>query len=289
MSAAPQVRRIRHLPHEALQARDLTHGVDRDERLRRLHTVALHGVWGVATGLGLAVDAGSVRVEPGVAYDATGRALVCPDPVTVPLPPLPVLPGAPSLWADLLLAAGGPSDDRPRWRWSIAGPARADVPTPTPARDVRPGIDVPLGRVVLVPGPPPTAVGSPDLEFRKVAHGLVRPRIAVDVLLAGTVPVRGYVGSWTVHVDTRVGGFSRAPAYAVVLGGDPLARYFPDGAGRDPGLVGPFLSVTRSDATGFDVTVWFAWPETDQAAPLQLLKSPMSVLPVPVQWTGVEP
>lgn len=287
--SAVAVRRLQHLPGELLRGGDLGSGRRREEVLRRLHVMAMHGVWGVAAGLDVpAPHAGdrSVGVGPGAAYDATGRLILCPDAVSVPLP---TLPDTTSRWADLLVFASTENARvRPRWRWSLAGPAIAGGPQLPLADDVRLGLEIPLARVVVVPGTPPTAADGVDLSTRHVAHGLVRPRIAVDVLLPGTVGVSGYVGSWTVWVDTRAAGFAQVPSYSVGLEGDPLAAYLPV-ASRDPALVGPFLSITQATADGFELGVWFGWPESDAAASVRVLQFQLISLPVTVRWTGVEP
>jgi hypothetical protein len=88
------LQRLRYWQGQALRSRDLNDQVAFDALLRAWHNRALHSpagesVYGVREGLAAALDAAeeAVEVQPGLAYDARGRALPLPAPLRLALPP----------------------------------------------------------------------------------------------------------------------------------------------------------------------------------------------------------
>ncbi len=276
--------RVGHVAGETLLAADLTADLTRAERLRRLHVVAAHQVWGVARGLDVTLAGVEVVVSPGAGYDATGRAIALDSPVRVALP---AVPGGGARWCDLLLSG----DDRPagsagpRLRWSVPA-ASADGTPPPLGPDVRPGLDLPLGRVAVLAGDPPAAGGQLERSTRRVARGQVRPRVASDQLLPGLVPVAGKAGTWTVQVDTSPAGFAGVPYYVASLGADPLTAVA-GGLPVDPRIVGPYTALTGASPAGFTLLVWYGWPDAVPDRPPVLLQE-LTALPVALSWLGVE-
>ena len=222
---------------QLLTARDLRDARRRQARLRRLHLRYLHGTWGIALGFQVrrSTDGRAVEVGPGYAIDPIGRDILLADGLRVPIP---AAAGAAVLTAryredephderadlEALCHGGGfdPRHERPAFAWRSA-------------RDVRFGVELPLGRVVVANG---VIQGSPDLRVRRYARALVRPHIGAG----STEPGRTAWRPWTaqhvvfgleVTVDTTEAGFTRTPCYFAQLRGDVTAS---------PRLVVPELS-----------------------------------------------
>jgi hypothetical protein len=273
---------------------DLAH----DARLRRLHVADVHRTWGVALGFDATTDGTRAVVEPGLAYDRYAREILSAATVGLPLPAPPAGSAAAGWWFDLAvryaeLPRG--AAERPDWRWYFAGEDTGGATVP-PARELRPGEDVPLARFRLSAG---GSVTGPDFSLRQTAHGLVRPHIAAARVPAGGVGLDAgaIAAAWQITIDTSAGGFSTDPFYVVSLADHPLApgslfaALFATDAARTAALrrlLGPFVAIVGSNANTLRVEVRLAASE-GEAIPAELARATGLVLPVPVDWLGFEP
>ncbi|NJL22536.1 MAG: hypothetical protein HC895_19710 [Leptolyngbyaceae cyanobacterium SM1_3_5] len=154
---------------QLLTARDLQDEAEAQTRLREIHVRALHNTWGVALGFEVVLKGNVVQVGPGLAYDCQGREILSVRPLPIALPnPLPS-----SRAFDLVIRHADRATllgDRPRttclsdrhvteerclWRWSDAGAVEPGQPLPL-ADDVRLGEEIPIVRLQLEAGEPPT-------------------------------------------------------------------------------------------------------------------------------------
>jgi hypothetical protein len=67
--------RVHYFPRQFLRTQDFADEQAYHVTMHRRHTIA-HHTWGIVRGLELLVDEGSLFVQPGVAIDGYGRALV---------------------------------------------------------------------------------------------------------------------------------------------------------------------------------------------------------------------
>src|SRR5919206_4977097 len=81
-----ELARVRYWQGQLLTAEDLRTQLESDEELRRLHNRAMHRAYGVAIGLGAALDGAALKLDCGMAYDCAGRGLVVQEERRVPLP-----------------------------------------------------------------------------------------------------------------------------------------------------------------------------------------------------------
>lgn len=289
--------RLQHVEGQRLTARDLQDDVLFEAGWRSLHVRAVHGVWGIALGyeVSLTRDRRGVRVAPGLAYDACGRELLQTAPRQLMPPIAPRQSRASAWWFDLLVR-GGESTRPPALRWSYAADApTAFVGTREFADDVRLGEDIPLVRIRMVAGGNITHV---DRDLRRIARGLVRPHMAAGRLPASAVTVTGSVWDWTAWVDTSASSFdTEAPFYFARLADHPWLSPASGFAGlfsappltnaEHGALLGPFVTIESVSKIGFAVHVRAA------AAPQSALRDVPQrrglVLPVPVDWVGIEP
>jgi hypothetical protein len=183
------LQRLRYWLGQALRSRDLNDQVAFDALLRAWHNRALHSpagesVYGVREGLAAALDAAeeAVEVQPGLAYDARGRALPLPAPLRLALPP--ALPAGGLI---LMLCECGPVGGAAPNRPDAAclpggGAARPSVRLCwVPAPEFDPGEGVAL--VTLLPGPRPR-----DTPWRVAVQPLARPRIGAGATIPGGTP-----------------------------------------------------------------------------------------------------
>ena len=91
-----RIERSRHRAYETVLADDLNSHQVTEDTLRGWHNRALHATYGVSFGLDVSTaqattqrGAQRARVQPGLAYDATGRDLLVGEECLVPLPPDP--------------------------------------------------------------------------------------------------------------------------------------------------------------------------------------------------------
>jgi hypothetical protein len=81
-TAGPAVKRPFYREQALLTAADLRAEQQYRIAMRRRHDIGAH-VWGIVEGLGIAIGADQLVVEPGLAVDGYGRALIVPARVTV--------------------------------------------------------------------------------------------------------------------------------------------------------------------------------------------------------------
>jgi len=206
-----QLERIRYWQGQLLSAGDLQTQLRVDEELRRLHNRAAHRAYGIAIGLGQAmqalgenqertkrateIDNGKLKLPCGLAYDCAGRALIVSHDRIVDLPPQ-VTDNL-----TLVLSYDPNAVDGVALNWK-------------PAREVNPGSGVAITRLL-------TAVGGPsiDLDFRPVvARPVARPRLATGNTIPGATSWQSWkIGDTEVGVqvvvDTSAVGFTRTPHF----------------------------------------------------------------------------
>jgi hypothetical protein len=316
MRSYKQNQRLSHHTGQLLTARDLQDDVDYDTRMRGLHVRALHGVWGIALGYEIlrTGDPRVLHVTQGMAYDCAGREIIMSDALPIAMDQLPSRSTAPAWWFDLLIRYNSDLDgprtygscqescasgiaDRPSWRWSYAG----DAPTPAIkpsgfADDVRLGEEIPLARVRITN----TGIWTHlDLTVRRAARSLARPHIASGQVKAGSIPIQGSPLHWTARIDTSAGGFnSRLPFYSVTLMENPLLSQTSGFFGmftlteKQKGqLIGPMMHIAGVSKTGFTLEVRTATINKAQvqAVPFVMQRNAGFMLPVAVNWIGMEP
>jgi hypothetical protein len=312
-----QNQRLSHHTGQLLTARDLQDDVDYDARMRGLHVRALHGVWGIALGYEIARtgDPRVLHVTQGMAYDCAGREIVMSDTLVISMDQLPSRSAAPAWWFDLLIRYNSDLDgprtygacqescsngiaERPSWRWSYAG----DSPSPNIkpsgfADDVRLGEEIPLARVRITNAGTWTDL---DLTVRRAARSLARPHIAAGQVKAGSIPIQGSPLHWTARIDTSSGGFnSRLPFYSVTMTENPLLSQTSGFAGMTFGLtekqkaelIGPLMHIVGVSKSGFTLEVRTATINKAQfqALPFALQRNAGFMLPVALNWIGMEP
>jgi len=184
--------RLRNVDGEMLRSRDFRDGIAYDLELHWWHQRAIHQAFGVSSGLDVSdPQGGELTIEPGVAYDASGRDLVLVDQATVDLP----TSGSPV--ALVLRPSGAAPYAKLVWR----APARVD----------------PCDGVALAlfdPGAP----GSVQ-RLAASARSLASPRIGTGETSRVATPWQlwepvseGPAGIQT-RVDTRAAGFTDLPRY----------------------------------------------------------------------------
>ena len=209
----PQPNRPRFFAGQLLTADDLTASQDVDSGLRQLHHRMLHG-WGIASGLSVTGQRAETEVTLGAGYalDSTGRELVVPTPLTIPVPPVAAGPSGAAVPFTLTLRWTEDDEaavvDRPGACGAEGAVRRSDAPTVAwldpPA--VRDGYDIVLAEV-------------PDPTLRRLLNPPPTPYAACgSTPVAGTGwSVRAAAGGqpWAVwtDVDTSEAGFGDTPAY----------------------------------------------------------------------------
>lgn len=292
-SNAPNLHRIAYHEGQLLTARDLRDDAAYESRLRGLHVRGQHNTWGVALGFAVSRrDDRFVQVGPGMAYDALGREILSARTFTVGMPVVPKTDAA-GFWFDLVIgyrhlselpdAACSNGEERPAWRWCLAGEAAPGAAAPGLSRDVRLGEDIPLVRCLVTAG---ARLGEAlDFSFRREAQGMVRPHIASGHLLA-TVTFDEAQRAFTTVVNTSAGGFSQQPAY--------FARVsIPSLTGPEvetSGPLGPFVSIRNPGRTSFALDVRTA---VSGPGPIGIVGIASAVgrlqAQVEVDWMGIEP
>lgn len=218
----PALERLRHWQGQMLRGRDFRDQLAFDAELRHWHNRALHSS-GVREGLGvglLLLDRRLVvRVQPGLAYDCFGRALVLDESRDVEIPGWASRERVSALL--LIRHATGTGE---------AGLAPAELVW-EPESCIEPSHGVPLARMVWEFGPP-----SLDDELRRPSRPLARPRFGHGATVPGATPWAAWdvESQWwmglQVRVDTSAAGFTDVPCYFAWLqardwsGGDDSRR-----------------------------------------------------------------
>ncbi len=224
-----ELERVRYWQGQLLASGDLQTQLRVDEELRRLHNRAVHEAYGIAIGLGIAIDQearldqGALKLPCGMAYDCAGRALIVEEERTIPLPP----PVANKLMA-LVLSYDPTSVDGIALTWK-------------PEQDVNANTGVAITRLKA-------GAAEIDPAFRPVvARPLARPRLATGTTIPGETAwkswkIEGDEIGVQVEVDTSSEGFTRLPHYfAEAIAGKPTKDFVPAW----------FASISDQSARGF--------------------------------------
>ncbi len=225
----PRADRPLYFPGQVLAADDLTAAQDVDAGLRHLHHRMLHG-WGIASGLGVTGRRSDTAVSVGAGYalDSTGRELVVPRPITVPVPPVAAGPDGKPLAFALVVRWTDDEDavvvDRPGACGTEGAVRRSDAPQvvwldPVAARA---GYDIVLA---LVRVQDCALAGAPELVTRRLLNPPPTPYAASGRTTPGDTgwQVRtaggGVPYAVFTEVDTSEAGFGDTPAYLARLDG----------------------------------------------------------------------
>ncbi len=220
--------RQRYWQGQRLRLRDFRDDQSRDLRLRAWHNRALHGAFGIASGLDpVNTDAGPARLHCGIGYDCAGRTLILAKDADVP--PLPAT-AVPLL---LVLRPVASADGCTCCR--TPGPACEMCSDRVPVHakpawvidDEWDGIGVPVARMIRQDsGYVPDPTYTPPF-----VRPLARPRLAAGETVHGNTPweiwterlpnSRGFVEDRPVGVqtviDTSASGFTSTPRYFATL------------------------------------------------------------------------
>lgn len=225
----PRADRPLYFAGQVLSADDLTAAQDVDAGLRHLHHRMLHG-WGIASGLAVTGRRGdtSVSVGSGYALDATGRELVVPVPITVPVPPVAAGPDGQALGFALVVRWTEDESavvvDRPGACGTEGAVRRSDAPQVLwldPVA-VRVGYDIVLA---LVKVQDCALAGAPELTTRRVLNPPPTPYAASGRTTPGNTGWElrtaggGVAYAVVTEVDTSEAGFGDTPAYLARLDG----------------------------------------------------------------------
>lgn len=229
-----EIQRLRFREGQDLLSRDFRDGESFESQLRWWHNRAVHGAFGVRSGLGVTVSGTEARVERGLAYDCVGRELILPAARVLPAPPEPAGGG------DRVLVIRFREDDGAPSPGELAGVCFGGPPPQgaelvwIAAQRLRAADGVPLARVGYLRGLPVRREGF----SAPVARPLARPRLGRGhTLPGGTAWLASKLVRWPdstvvfaleVQIETGAAGFTRVPCYFGWLqrteppeGGDP--------------------------------------------------------------------
>lgn len=288
-----RLERIDFYQGQLLKARDLQDAADRTSRLGGLHVAAVHGTWGVALGYGVSVSKRTLTLQPGIAYDCQGRRIVLSTQARIPLPE----PEEGTQWYDLtiryqsdMVAEGGrrspclgerrsPYEERPGWRWHLAGSWAADERPPL-ASSLKLGLEIPLARIAVASEGERHA--GPDFSYRRHARGLVHPHVASGTIEAEKAWDGAAAVLLEVDVDTSEAGFTDTPYYFAQLTQNPWVDLDnPTQAAKAP-ILGPFITISDPREKRFTLEVRMVIMPGEQAP------EPMDMT-IRGNWLGVEP
>jgi hypothetical protein len=271
---------VRYRDGQLLRARDLADDQRAETQLRWWHTVALHNVWGIVSGL--VVDE-RLRVSPGLAYDCLGRELLLAEPAHPGLPP-GELPGAehkpwvlvarygsavPPAFAGGVCIGAGTEREPERLALAWRSPGQVELGLEVPLAEVRvsDAVDVypRVRRYALPAWRPRTYAGRTpaDAEWR-------------PWLTAVEPPI-----GWSIEVSTAHADFPCVPHYFARLAGGPSGLHFP------APWVGPFTFMSKPRRDGFTYVFYYASTDTD--ADREKLDSVFEDGVPTVTWLGVVP
>lgn len=254
--------RLRYEQGQQLRSNDRRDQVAIEAQLRWWHNRAMHHAFGVAEGLSVEKQDGSVVVRPGLAYDCRGRELILQRRRTIPTPP--ASDGGSGFL--LLVARYKESGEYPQ-RGDLSGvcvpggqvemlfesPAFEWLPekTWTPERGV------PLARATLADGI--LELGASFVRPRARARAM--PRIATGSTLPGATAWRlwrttegqgtdDFVNlGFEVSIDATSAGFTETPCYFAWLRGSLWNQRI------DMFIVAPFQHLTDASRHGFTFRV----------------------------------
>ena len=307
---ARELERTRYWQGQMLRSGDLRQQVATDAQLRWWHNRAVHSAFGVTLGLRawlMKRDTGAIAVEPGVAYDRFGRALILRVQRAFPLPAQ--LPG--KTLVTLVI----------RYREIRPFPARQDssgvclecggtqamdevdlawIPSATLTLDD----GVPLARIM---GPRSNPKADPEFSVLK-GHALTRPYLVNGSTVAGgtewTVQrVSRSVLAFDTVIDTTAAGFTRTPCYLAWLE-DGAKLSVRASVTVEPGVANTADAKAGASSTGTfkqylshikaPGSTGFAFRVLAPLDPLDLRKIGRSIGPVPVRsdayvcWLGCQ-
>ncbi len=251
-----ELERTRYWQGQMLRSGDFRGQAATDLSLRWWHNRALHNAYGVALGYAIAGDTGTgslrgVILQPGVAYDVFGRALVLQRKHTVPLPsnvtafPITLL---------VRYRETGDYPDRRQTEGVCLSCCREDLDEEQPefvwtsADPPDPSYGVPLARVK------PNSQRLPDLDlgFETILSApLAGPYLAGGSTIPGATLWKPWkaiarVQALETVVDTSSAGFQRTPCYFASLEGA-------DGLAAAPNMVFTHIAFPRPDRFVFRI------------------------------------
>lgn len=204
--------RIHYFDGQRLDAADLSDTSELEDRLRWLHLSAVHNTWGVASGLEVtaAKSGAMIGIAPGLAYDCYGREIILTEAAAVRVPARLIDKGIDALTLAVFHPETSPDTpdgcfpaaDAPfrqiAWRWIEMG------------RPIRPGVDVPLARVLSDTSIDDSVRHRTDVfeEPAKIMRGRVEK---------GSQLAQGSYLNWTTTIDTLGAQFIETPLYFATL------------------------------------------------------------------------
>ena len=287
---------------QRLTAADLEAVQDYQRELRWLHNRSLH-TWGIVFGLEVTGKRGDreVSIAPGFALDCLGRELILNDPLSLPIPPVAGVNGAPAVY---YLTISFLEDEKLTPSQSESGvcgasgairlPELARIRFQLPA-DNDPEVAYRFGKDVILASVPVQnckLAAAPSPKERRDARPANQPYVATG-LAAGNaaawsvLQINGKTAGLQAKVDTSAAGFGSTPVYIGQVMG---ARGLVSGAGVIDGLV----NIAEAGPTGF--TLQLILPQGLQVGSLPL--NPAAALADPlaaikdlnwaVSWMGIE-
>ncbi len=228
-----ELERVRYWQGQLLRCGDFRTQVNTDAQLRAWHNRALHNAYGIALGLEITPvpDTGAItgiRIEPGVAYDCFGRAVIL---VTEQVVPIPAAPSGGSGSMTLLLRYKETSQfPKPGETSGVCPTCCAGAAPESPESAWKPSEQatsadgVPVARVTYDRGQPLldslfVTPASRPIAKPYLANGATVPGGTVwTAWKVGGVGNEITIGLQTV-VDTSEAGFTRTPCYFAWLQG----------------------------------------------------------------------
>ena len=271
ISGARDLQRLRYVPGQDLLSRDFRDQESFATVLREWHVRALHGAFGVSFGLNVRVepaDSAALEVSPGVAYDATGRALILRVSRTIRIPE--TWPQTPFL---LIRARGGGGVEL-----IFSSEERLQPCDGAPIAKLKAGSTGPLPDPDFRP-PSARALARPTIGFGRTLLGATAWQ--AELLPNATDPI---LLSLKILVDTRAAGFTKLPCYfAWLQGGLPPLKPSPS-APEVRLLLHP--SIEEAEPTSFMFRVLIDPPVVSEDFRLQVLALAQQQLAL--CWLGVE-
>ena len=200
-----EIERLHYWQGQSLRSRDARSETAASEHLRWWHTRALHRAFGIASGLETEVTGSEVKVNPGLAFDGSGRELLLLAPVSISMPDEESRSEA---MLTISSHAGAAED---------GCSCNSEVAAASPSLAWESGAEIDLCRSVPLARWRKSSSGRVE-PFRRYARRLARPRIAAASTVPGgtrwtTWSAGGQVVGFQTVVDTSAAGFTRTPCY----------------------------------------------------------------------------
>jgi hypothetical protein len=227
------LQRTRYWQGQKLRAADFRSQLNTEQQLRWWHNRAVHNAFGVTLGFEasrtpLKGPLETIHLEPGVAYDCFGRALILQTPREIPLPAVSAAATSFTLVARYRETGQFPDPRQTAGVCFSCCEASADLETPDFAwiatSTLRIEDGVPLGLLRRGFGAH-SGTFFLDRSFIPAApRPLARPTLANGSTIPGSTawtfwsPGTGVLGFETI-VDTSAAGFTRVPCYFATLDG----------------------------------------------------------------------